>query len=152
MDNGEENPRAKQILKRFNVLFLFVFVFFACLILRLSYVQVVQGEEYVTTANSKSEKSVPIPALRGKIYDKNGNLIVHSRASFTAVFQEKDGMKKDDFVNLATKLTKILSGTTKEDLLKKMDTGFEFKNGKVVKTVRHTSKFLKKDLRLYTTK
>jgi penicillin-binding protein 2 len=143
----KENERTKQIFSRLNVLLLLVFLIFAMIIFRLAYVQIVDGEKYEAKATAKSDKKVPIPALRGNIYDKHGNLIVHSRGSFTAVFQEKDYMDKDYYVNLVTKLEKILSGTKKEDLLKKMDVGYEFKNGKVEKVARMTSKFLEKDLK-----
>lgn len=143
----KENERTKQVFNRLNVLLLLVFFVFAAIIFRLSYVQIVDGDKYEKKATAKSDKKVPIPALRGNIYDKNGNLIVHSRGSFAAVFHEKDYMDKDYYVNLVTKLEKILPGTTKEDLLKKMDVGFEYKDGKVEKSVRLTSKFLEKDLK-----
>jgi penicillin-binding protein 2 len=147
MFNKEKNDRYKQIFNRLNVLLTIVLVVFAAVIFRLAYVQIVQGESYVEKASSKSDKKVPIPALRGNIYDKNGNLIAHSRPSFTAVFQEQDGMKEEDFVNLASKLSSVLQGTTKEQLLEKMDVGLQYKNGKVVKVARQTSKFLEKDLK-----
>lgn len=143
----KENSRTRQVFNRLNLLLLLVFLVFAAIIFRLSYVQIIDGEEYEQKATAKSDKKVPIPALRGNIYDKNGNLIVHSRGSFTAVFQEKDYMDKDYYISLVTKLEKILSGTTKEDLLKKMDVGYEYKNGKVEKTARMTLKFLEKDLK-----
>jgi penicillin-binding protein 2 len=143
----KENDRTRQVFSRLNLLLLLVFFVFAAIIFRLSYVQVVDGEKYANKATAKSDKKVPIPALRGNIYDRNGNLIVHSRGSFTAVFQEKDYMDKDYYINLVTKLEKILPGTTKEDLLKKMDVGYEYKNGKVERTARMTSKFLEKDLK-----
>ncbi len=143
----KENSRLKQVFNRLNLLLLLVFLIFALIIFRLAYVQVVKGEEYQAEAVSKSDKKVPIPAMRGNIYDRHGNLIVHSRGSFTAVFQEKEYMDKDYYIQLATKLEKILEGTTKEDLLKKMDVGYEYKNGNVVKSPRMTQKFLEKDLK-----
>lgn len=117
MEN-KENTRTKQIFSRLSALLFLVFLIFVCIFLRLAYVQVIDGQKYEEKASSKSDKKVPIPALRGNIYDRYGNLIVHSSGSFTAVFQEKDYMDKDYYGNLATKLEKILSGTTKEDLLK----------------------------------
>ncbi|GED12601.1 penicillin-binding protein 2 [Aneurinibacillus migulanus] len=143
----KENERRKQIFVRLNFLLVLVFSVFAVVIFRLAYVQIVKGETYIQEASSKSDKKVPIPALRGSIYDKHGNLIVYSRASFVAVFQEENGMKKADFVSLATRLSTILKGTTKEDLLKKMDVGYHYKNGEIAQVPRQTQKFLEKDLK-----
>lgn len=143
----KENERTKSIFSRLNVLLLLVFLVFSAMIFRLSYVQIVKGAQFEKDATAKSDKKIPILAMRGNIYDRNGNLIVHSQGSFTAVFQEKDYMDEAYYVNLVTKLEKILVGTKKEDLLKKMDVGYEFKNGKVERTMRMTSKFLEKDLK-----
>ncbi|BAU29125.1 penicillin-binding protein 2 [Aneurinibacillus soli] len=143
----KENDRTKTIFSRLNVLLLVVFLIFSAMIFRLSYVQIVKGAKFEKEASAKSDKKIPILAMRGNIYDRNGNLIVHSQGSFTAVFQEKDYMNEAYYVNLVTKLEKILTGTKKEDLLKKMDVGYEFKNGKVERTMRMTSKFLEKDLK-----
>jgi penicillin-binding protein 2 len=147
MSNNGENQRIKLVFNRLNVLLVCVFIMLGFVIMRLAYIQVVKGDEYTKTANAKTDKKTPIPALRGNIYDKNGNLIVRSRASFTATFQERDDMKEKDFANLATKLAGILSGTTKESLLEKMDVGWKFERNKVVRSVRQTSKFLQKDLK-----
>jgi penicillin-binding protein 2 len=142
-----ENERAKQIFRRLNFLLILIFLVFALIIFRLSYIQVVKGEEYTIKASRKSDQKIAIPAMRGNIYDRNGNLIVHSRGSFAAVFRELDDMDKEHFIAVATKLEKILSGATKEGLLEKMDVGLQYKNGQVVKVPRMTSKFLEKDLK-----
>ncbi|WP_082129844.1 peptidoglycan D,D-transpeptidase FtsI family protein [Aneurinibacillus tyrosinisolvens] len=149
MYNHEEkgNHRVKQVFNRLNVLLVLVFLIFALVIFRLSYVQIVKGEQYSQEATAKSDIRIPIPALRGNIYDRFGNLIVHSSGSFTAIFEHKDYMTKEYYLELVTKLEKVLKGTTKEDLLKKMDVGYELKNGKLERVPRQTSKFLERDLK-----
>ncbi|MFT9846230.1 peptidoglycan D,D-transpeptidase FtsI family protein [Aneurinibacillus sp. REN35] len=143
----KEQSRRQQIFARLTFLLMLVFSVFAVMIFRLAYIQVVKGDEYIQQASAKSDKKVPIPALRGSIYDKNGNLLVYSRASFAAVFQEENGMTKDELVSLAHRMSTILKGTTKEDLLKKMDAEYQYKNGQIVEVPRQTSKFLEKDLK-----
>ena len=71
-DEEKQKGHQKQIYIRIQLLFSFVFVIFAALILRLAFVQIVNGEEYEKTANERSINRMLIQAPRGKIYDKNG--------------------------------------------------------------------------------
>ncbi|WCK55961.1 penicillin-binding transpeptidase domain-containing protein [Aneurinibacillus sp. Ricciae_BoGa-3] len=142
----KEAERSSKVARRLNILLFIVFFVFALIIFRLSYVQIVKGEEYYNNASKKSDKKIPIAALRGNIYDRNGELIVHSRGSSTAVFAEQDNMKKEQYLFLATQLEKILN-IDKATLLKEMDTGWQLKNNQLIWVGRQTAKFLEKDLK-----
>ncbi|WP_027417364.1 peptidoglycan D,D-transpeptidase FtsI family protein [Aneurinibacillus terranovensis] len=142
----KETQRTNRISKRLNVLLFLVFFVFAIIIIRLSYVQIVKGDEYSQKATSKSDRNVIIPALRGNIYDRSGNLIVYSRGSLTAVFQDQDGLTKVQYLALATKLEKVL-GIKRDELLKQMDVGWGLKNNQLVWVGRSSSKFMEKDLK-----
>ena len=157
---GRESQNIKPFQKRLNYLLIFVFVIFIIIIFRLSFVQIVKGTEYSQEATAKSDKFTPIPAMRGKIYAREGgNPVVYSRPSYTAVFTETETMEKSDFVDLATRLESVL-GLSRSEILKKMDVGYfyETDNGKfvmdangkpVVKPIaRSTQRFLDKDLKI----
>jgi len=143
--NNEDKQKEQQtkISRRVQLLFTVVFVFFAALILRLSIVQIAKGEEYLKIANEKSIQTIPIAAPRGKILDKGGTVLVDNKVSYTAVFREEDWMTKDYILNLAKKISPLLS-MTEEDIVKKMDTGFNEKGEAVI---RKDPKFLEKDLK-----
>lgn len=162
MFNHEERESKilKPFHKRLSYLLIFVFVIFISMIFRLSFVQIVNGEQYYEKAVASSDKYIPIPAMRGKIYPREGGTpIVDSRASYVAVFTDTEQMKKEDYVNLATKLEPVLT-MKKEDILKKMDVGYIFEvdsqgndileNGKPkIKAIsRQTGKFLQKDIKM----
>ena len=54
-----------------------------CLILRLGWIQIVQGEKYRELANAHQTRDIPIPSRRGTIYDRNGKELALSASSST---------------------------------------------------------------------
>jgi len=120
---GENKKEESHIPLRLNILFLIVFAFFATIILRLAYVQLVEGEQYKHELEKYSSKELPIPAPRGRILDVNGVELVSNKAVFTVTFVEEQGQKINE-EQVADKLANILimdqekTGTDKE-LLKK---------------------------------
>lgn len=66
----------KIIRKRiFITLYVFLFVFLIIFI-RLGYIQIVKGEAYIERAYQLWTRNIPVSTQRGKIYDRNGKLIV----------------------------------------------------------------------------
>lgn len=143
--NNEEKKKEQQtvISKRVQLLFTVVFIFFAALIFRLATVQIVKGDEYLKIATEKSIQKIPIAAPRGKIMDKNGHILVDNKVSYTAVFHEEDWMTKEYILNLSKKAAPILNLPV-EEILKKMDTGYNEKGERII---RKDPKFLEKDLK-----
>ena len=64
---------------RLNVLFFLVFVLFSVLILRLGVVQIVYGDEYRREVERTEEVTVNNSVPRGKMYDRNFNLMVDNQ-------------------------------------------------------------------------
>ncbi|WP_238933593.1 peptidoglycan D,D-transpeptidase FtsI family protein [Brevibacillus choshinensis] len=147
MNKQQEQKQRTMLTKRLNILFVIVFLIFTVVVLRLADIQIAEGQDYAKQASKQNFKETPITAIRGDIYDKNGKVIVNNRASFTAVFHELDDMTSHDYLNLVTKLEKVLTGTNKASLLKKMDVGYELKNGKMERTMRLSPKLTEKDLK-----
>lgn len=108
---------------RLNILFLIVFLFFAAIILRLAFVQLVEGEQYRHELEKFSIRELPISAPRGRILDKNGTVLVSNKPVYTVQYVEEQGQDIDE-EKVADRLAKILvpdegkMGTDKE-LLKK---------------------------------
>ncbi|RXT08142.1 penicillin-binding protein 2 [Ammoniphilus sp. CFH 90114] len=143
--NNEEKKKQQQTLisRRIQLLFTIVFIFFAALIFRLSIVQIAKGEEYLKIATEKSIQTIPIAAPRGKILDKNGEILVDNKVSYTAVFREEDWMTKDYILYLANQVSPVLQLPV-DEVLKKMDTGY---NAEGERVIRKDPKFLEKDLK-----
>lgn len=69
----------RQLVFRVNFLFFAVFLMFSVLILRLGYLQIVTGDEYVRELARKEEISVNTTMPRGKIYDRYGHVLVDNQ-------------------------------------------------------------------------
>jgi len=117
---GEKKEQHSHIPVRLNVLFFIVFLFFAAIILRLAYVQLVEGEQYKHALEKYSTRELPISAPRGRILDKNGEVLVANKPVYTVMYVEEQNQSIDE-VEVAEKLAHILTvdnndkpGTDKE--------------------------------------
>ncbi|WCK56342.1 penicillin-binding protein 2 [Aneurinibacillus sp. Ricciae_BoGa-3] len=142
----QEQDFQKFLAIRFNLLLFLAFFSFSIIILRLAYIQIANGSQYTEIANQKSNIKMVIPAMRGNIYDRRGNMIATSKGTYTAVFKETDRMTKVEFLKLATKLEPVL-GMDRKKILNLMDCGWKMQNGCMVETGRQMSKFSTKDLK-----
>jgi len=85
---------------------LFVLVMIGYL-LSLWYLQVVQSEKYKVLAEENRVRRVDVPAARGAILDRNGQVIVRNRLSFSILIdREKSGDLKKIFPILSKVLTR----------------------------------------------
>ncbi|MET3290410.1 UNVERIFIED_CONTAM: cell division protein FtsI/penicillin-binding protein 2 [Brevibacillus sp. OAP136] len=120
---GEKKEHQSHIPTRLNILFVVVFLFFAIIILRLAFVQLVEGEQYKHDLEKYSTRELPIPAPRGRILDANGEVLVANKPVYTVTFVE-DQNQSINQEQVADKLAGILKendekpGTDKE-LVKK---------------------------------
>ncbi|QDX95864.1 penicillin-binding protein [Brevibacillus laterosporus] len=85
----QQRKKDPELSLRINIMFLAVFICFVVVILRLAYVQVVQGELFVQELEKYSLKELPIPAPRGHILDRNGVVLVDNKPVFTVKFMDK---------------------------------------------------------------
>ena len=67
--------RTRQENIRLGVLFAFVFLFFAVVIVRLAHLQIYLKDKYTEIVNHQSSGRVSIPAERGMVYDRYGQLV-----------------------------------------------------------------------------
>lgn len=64
-------------------------IFFACVLCcRLFYLQIVKGAQYQQNYNLKAEKTETIPATRGNIYDRNGNLLAYNELAYAVTIED----------------------------------------------------------------
>ncbi|OEH84236.1 penicillin-binding protein 2 [Desulfuribacillus stibiiarsenatis] len=113
------NKEESHVPRRLNFLFFVVFIFFAILLLRLAGVQLVKGAEYLRLSESNSTTILSMPAPRGWISDRNGNLLVTNRPAFVVTFSEVTN-QKINHEDVAEKLEHVLE-VPKDEILKAMD-------------------------------
>jgi len=67
-----------------------VVLLFALIGVRLWYLQVVQGPEMRALSESNRIRLVRVPAARGIVYDRHGEILIDNRPAFDAVFVPED--------------------------------------------------------------
>jgi penicillin-binding protein 2 len=72
-----------QLAMRVAILGGVAFALFAIVFFRLWFLQVLTGDQYLAEANNNRVRDVPFPAPRGDIVDRNGTVLVSSRAALT---------------------------------------------------------------------
>lgn len=100
-----------------------VIIFYALIILRLFFMQIVDEEKYREIAESNSRKTKVIKAQRGKIYDRYGRLLATNVAGYKVVYllgnNAKDNMDK-------VKKIAELTEESEEKIKKAIETGEVF--------------------------
>lgn len=106
---------------RLYLLFLVLFLSLVILLLRLSFIQLGKGTEYAAAAESNRYAQQVIPAPRGRLYDRSGEILVDNKPSFTIQYTNSDQNSKQNMESIAEKLAPVLSDgkekIKKEDLI-----------------------------------
>ena len=83
---------SSKAVKRSMWLGIFICSLFTVLLLRILFIQTVKFEEYQDKVLSQITTETPIPAKRGNIYDKNGNILASNTVTYR-VFISPSGIK-----------------------------------------------------------
>jgi penicillin-binding protein 2 len=89
-EDTSQNLRAR--LRFVQVL---VILLLGVLSVRLYVLQVVRGQRYAEIAENQRRRRLPIPAPRGRIFDREGRLLVDSRPIYNVILSREDVKGKD---------------------------------------------------------
>ena len=90
--------------KKINFLKILVYVFFTIITIRLFYLQIIDNNYYLEKLSNKTNKIIyEDSSLRGRIYDKNNNLLVDNGLVLTIIYQKEDDI---DEIKLANEISK----------------------------------------------
>lgn len=78
---------------RKNIIYALFSMFAVILIARLFYLQIIRGESYRSNYNLKIEKTEPVDAVRGNIYDRNGKLLAYNDLAYTVTLTDNGNYK-----------------------------------------------------------
>ncbi len=78
------------LARRIGVAVAVVLVAFAAIVTRLVSLQAMQGREMRSLSEHNRVRLVRVPAARGVVYDRHGDLLIDNRASFDVVFVPED--------------------------------------------------------------
>ncbi len=83
---ANQKKKKSHIPSRLNLLFFAVFILFSALILRLGFVQIVNGEDFVKQLERTSNVTARIDAPRGLMYDRYGNIVVDNELELSLTY------------------------------------------------------------------
>jgi penicillin-binding protein A len=97
---------------RLNVLFFLVFLLFSVLVLRLGELQIVFGEDFKREIERTEDITVSNPVPRGKMFDRNGNIIVDNSPLNAITYTKSQETSREEMLETAEKLAKIIEMET----------------------------------------
>lgn len=87
--------RTQNLPARIRTIQIIVFAIVAVCVVRLYNLQIVHGDYYHERAINQRLRTLPIPAPRGAILDRNGKVLVDSRPIYDVVLQREKGTQVD---------------------------------------------------------
>ena len=101
----EQFPDSRLII--LSIIFLCMFM---SLVGRLFRLQIINGEEYLSTYLQTATRELDIPAVRGNIYDRNGNVLAYNELVYVVTIQDNGEYKNISEKSRAfLKLARILN-------------------------------------------
>ena len=105
----DQDEIASVINKRYKVLTVFIFILFCILGSSLYYVQVVKSDYYKEQLKILSQVIIDGgSSARGRIYDRNGRVIVDNKAVKTIYYKKQIGTKTSEEVVMAYKIANTI--------------------------------------------
>ncbi|RPJ82877.1 MAG: penicillin-binding protein 2, partial [Deltaproteobacteria bacterium] len=111
MESFYKTADAEWYKQRLSGLMYFLFVSFTILMIRLFYLQIIEGEEYRRLSENNCIRLQGIDAPRGLIFDRNRNLLVDNRPSFDLSIIIRDAKPLEDTID---KLAQYINTPKKE--------------------------------------
>ena len=110
------------IEKRYIFIFIIIILCFSLIMIRLFYLEGIKDEDYKVALSSSKQKIITSSSSpRGRIYDRNYNLLVDNEAVKTIYYKKPKGITSKEEVSLAYKMSEILDidySKQSEDTLK----------------------------------
>src|SRR5690625_1063971 len=100
----KEKKKKSRIPFRLNILFFIIFLSFSLFVIQLGIVQILEGETFQTENDRTVEDISKIPVPRGKIYDRNHQLVVDNKAMYSITYTPPKRVQPMDKLKLAQKL------------------------------------------------
>jgi len=101
---------------------------FLLLVLRLWYLQILEGKRYYAISTSNHIRIRPLPAPRGLILDRNGEVLVENRAAFDVLLNLQD---IPDIERAASEISKVL-GMEPEEVKRQIEAAQEKPSGPLI--------------------
>jgi len=82
---------------RLRLIQVLVLVMLGILCVRLYLLQIINHKKYADVAENQQQRQLPIPARRGRIFDRNGQLLVDSKPIYSIILSREDTTRIDRY-------------------------------------------------------
>lgn len=107
--NTNKKKEETKIPLRLNILFFIVFILFSILIIQLGIVQILHGASFQEEIDRTIVDASKSPVPRGKIFDRNGKLIVDNKPLYAISYTPPKRVQAKDKLELAEDLSPFLA-------------------------------------------
>ena len=91
------------IKKRIRIFVILIIVAFLCLSIRIWYLQILKWQYLTGLSENNRVRMISLPAYRGKIKDRNGEILVSIRPSFNLYITPEDVRDRDSSLSFLAK-------------------------------------------------
>ncbi len=129
------------ITSRVFVLMILFLVFFGVLLGRVFVLQIVNGEEYAESFTMKIKKEVSISSTRGRIYDRNGEVLADNVLSYSVTIEDNGSYSttREKQATLNRTILEVIDIVESHGDSVVSDFGIIYKNGEYTYTQEGTS-------------
>ncbi len=106
--NAQE-PKKAHVPFRLDFLFFIVFILFTALVVRLSYLQINQYDEFVQIVEKGQKSVIEENAPRGYIYDSKGQILVGNKANQAILYTRSTGMTAEDIKKISEQIVELIN-------------------------------------------
>lgn len=107
---------------RFRYLYWIYIAVFVVLLVRLIYLQLIAGSYYHSLAEGNRLRAIPLAAMRGVMYDRNGQILVASRPGFMVTYVPTEQRISETEIQQLAQLLDIPEETLRGKFKKKAST------------------------------
>lgn len=107
---------------RFRYLYWIYIAVFVVLLVRLIYLQLIAGSYYHSLAEGNRLRAIPLAAMRGVMYDRNGQILVASRPGFMVTYVPTEQRISETEIQQLVQLLDIPEETLRGKFKKKAST------------------------------
>ena len=104
------------VRKKIKIYVILVVVSFVCLWMRVWYLQILKGEDFMGRSEENRIRKVSLPAYRGTIKDRNGETLVNVRPSFNLYVTPEDAKDLPNSLAFLSAKFEIDGDKLKEDI------------------------------------
>ena len=120
------------VTSRVFVLLIVFLAFFGILLARIFYLQIIKGEEYAVDFTMQIRKEVDIPSTRGRIFDRDGEVLADNVLSYSVTIEDSDQSSSQKSKTLNSTISRVIEIVESHGDSVVSDFGILYENGEYV--------------------